>query len=200
MKIKYSEDDILQELLANPEEMSPYAYQYYKGLRERRIIINGTIDDTIIENAVIPLIDMDNDGSNEPIEILLSTNGGAVYYGFCLCSVIEKLKTPTIIRVMAMAASMGSFIMMAGYNNPNVKVVCDSFTIGLIHSGSDCLQGTTHAVKDTYKFTERYEKKIKDYVITHSKIDEEMYTRIERYEFYMDAETMLKYGIVDEIV
>ena len=62
------------------------------------------------------------------------------------------------------------------------------------------MSGSSHAVRDTFKFSERYEEKIKNYILTHTKIDEEMYKEIERQEFWMDAEDMLKYGIVDKII
>ena len=42
-------------------------YQYYKNLEKRRIIINEDISDTLLETAILPLIDMDNDGSGKPI-------------------------------------------------------------------------------------------------------------------------------------
>ena len=84
--------------------------------------------------------------------------------------------------------------------NPNLKVICDRFAVGLIHSGSQYMSGSTHAVRDTFKFSERYEEKIKNYILTHTNIDEKMYAEIERQEFWMDAEDMLKYGIVDEII
>lgn len=59
-------------------------YQYYKQLQSRKIIINEQISDSIIETAVLPLLDMDNDKSGDPIEIILSTYGGSVYSGFSL--------------------------------------------------------------------------------------------------------------------
>lgn len=37
-------------------------------------------------------------------------------------------------------------------------------------------------------------------MISHSKIDEEIYDEIERQEFWMDSSDMLKYGIVDKII
>jgi ATP-dependent protease ClpP protease subunit len=62
------------------------------------------------------------------------------------------------------------------------------------------MQGSTHAVRDTFKFSEKYEDKIKEYILSHTNIDETMYNEIERQEFWMDANDMLKYGIVNEII
>lgn len=175
-------------------------YQYWKNLLNRKIVINEEITKDLIESAVLPYIEMDNDGSGKPIEIYLDTVGGEVYPGFCLVDQIEKAKTPTTIHILSRAVSMGMLIAMSGKNNPNVKTVCHPFSIGLLHSGSQYLDGTAHAVKDTFNFTQSYEKKIKDYVISHSNIDEDLYDSVERVEYWMDADEMLKRGIVDEII
>lgn len=154
----------------------------------------------MLELAVIPFMEMDNDGTGEPIEIILSTVGGNVYDGFNLVDQIEKAKTSVTIHVMAMAASMGLLIAMAGKNNPNVKTVCHPFSVGLLHSGSQCMEGSAHAVKDTFNFSQQYKEKIKEFILSHTKIDEDTYEKVERKEYWMDSDEMLKLGIVDEII
>lgn len=178
----------------------PIVYKYYEYLKNRKIVINDEIGDDLLESATLPFIDMDNDGTGKPIEIILSTVGGDVYTGFNLVDQIEKAKTPTTIHIMSMAASMGCLIAMAGKDNPNVRTVCHPFSVGLIHSGSAYLAGSAHAVKDTFDFTQHYEEKIKDYILSHSKIDEDYYEKIERKELWLDADEMLRLGIVDEII
>lgn len=175
-------------------------YQYYVNLQQRKIIVNEAICDTILESAVLPLIKMDNDGSGEPITIILDSPGGDVYRGFNLVDVIEKIKTPLTIHIMSMAASMGLHIAMAGHNNPNVKTVCHPFSVGLLHSGSESVSGTAHAVRDLFNFSQKYEEKIKQYGLSHSNIDEEMYEKVYRQELWLDADEMLRLGIVDEII
>lgn len=194
---EYIEMD-LNELLGKGSLPSPVDYQYYKKLNSNTIIINDEINSCLLEYAILPLMDMDKDPNVKEINIILNTVGGAIYDGFSLVAVLEKVTTPTTIRIMGMAASMGALIAMA--KNKNLKVVCDRFTVGLIHSGSQYMEGSTHAVRDTFHFSERYEEKIKDYILSHTKIDEQMYKEIERQEFWMDAEDMLKYGIVDDII
>lgn len=192
-------DDILQAI--QPKGLpDPVIYQYYKGLLNRKIIINEEIGDGLLETAILPFIEMDNDGSNKPIEIILSTVGGELYSGFNLVDQIEKAKSPVTIHIMSMAASMGFLIAMAGKSNPNVKTVCHPFSVGLLHSGSQYMEGSAHAVKDTFDFSQHYEEKIKDYILSHTNIDERLYEKIERKEYWMDANEMLRLGIVDEII
>jgi ATP-dependent Clp protease protease subunit len=178
----------------------PVLYQYYKNLLSRKIVINEQIGDELLETATLPFIEMDNDGTGRPIEIIISTVGGEVYSGFNLVDQIEKAKSPVTIHIMSMAASMGLLISMAGKNNPNVNTVCHSFSVGLLHSGSTYMEGTSHAVKDTFDFSQHYEEKIKDYILSHTNIDEVLYEKVERKEYWMDASEMVRLGIVDEII
>lgn len=190
----------LDELLANPTELSPATYQYYKNLQNRTIIINDQIDSDIVERVMLPLIEMDGDGTGRPIIIRLSTVGGSLFDGITLCDIIDNLKTQTTIIVQTYAYSMGGIILMAGYNNPNVKKVCYKHSTALLHAGSTYLEGNSSSVKDQFHFNQKFEQKLKDYTLSHSKITEEEYDTMERYEWYMDSETMLEKGLVSEVL
>jgi len=191
----------INELIAQlSESADPILWQYFKGIKNRTIIINDTISEATIECVCLPLMEMDNDDSGKEINILLNTLGGQVHNGLFLCDLISKLKTKTTITVMAYAYSMGSLIIMAGFNNPNITVKCYPFSTALIHSGSTYLEGTTTQVKDYFKFSEKYETKIKEFILSHTKITEDQYEKMSRYEWYMTSEEMLEYGLVDEII
>ena len=193
----------LDELLATLQPKGlpdPIIYQYYKNLLNRKIIINEQIGDGLLETAILPFIEMNEDSTGNPIEIIITTPGGEIYSGFNFVDQIENSKVPVTIHIMSMAASMGFLIAMAGKNNPNVKTVCHPFSVGLLHSGSQYMEGSVHAVKDTFNFSQHYEEKIKKYILSHSKIDEDLYEKVERKEYWMDADEMLRLGIVDEII
>lgn len=192
--------EIPEDILESIQVMSPTLYQYYKGLEERRIVINDALDSDIIERVALPLIEMDNDGTGAPIDIVLSSPGGSVFDVMVLCDIIDRLKTPTTITVMGYAYSMGSIILMAGFNNENVKKVCYPFSTALVHSGSTYMEGAANIVKDTFHFTQRFEELIKSYILSHSYITEEEYNKMERYEWYMLADDMLRLGLVDEVL
>lgn len=175
-------------------------YQYYKNLEKRTIIINEQITANIVESVMLPLMEMDNDGTGEPINIILNTVGGSLFDGATLCNIIDNLKTPTTITVFTYAYSMGSIILMSGYNNPNVKKKCYKHSTALLHAGSSYLEGDSMSVKDQFNFYQKFEDVIKDYTLSHSKITTEEYEKMERYEWYMTSDTMLEKGLVDEII
>ena len=175
-------------------------YQYYKNLEKRTIIINEQITSNIVESVMLPLLEMDNDGTGKPINIILNTIGGSLFDGATLCNIIDNLKTPTTITVFTYAYSMGSILLMAGYNNPNVKKRCYKHSTALLHAGSSYLEGDSMSVKDQFNFYQKFEDVIKEYTLSHSKITPEEYDKMERYEWYMTSDTMLEKGLVDEII
>lgn len=190
----------LAELLATPQDMSPAAYQYYKNLQNRTIILNDEITSNIVEAVILPLLEWDNDGSGEEINIILNSVGGSVFDGLVLCDILDRLKVKTKITALGYCYSMAGLILMSGYNNANVTKVCYPFSTALIHSGSTYLEGATNIVKDTFKFQEKFDEKIKHYILSHSKITEDEYAKMERYEWYLTSEEMLEKGLVDIIL
>ena len=182
------------------EETSVINAEYARLLKERKILINDIISENTIEKVVMPLLRMDNDGSGKKITIYINTNGGSVYDGLVLCDIIEQLKTETEVIVLGYAYSMGSIILMSGKNNPNVTRKCFPFSTALIHGGSAYISGSSSQVKDYFKFNEKFEKRIADFIVCHTNLTEDDYAAIERYEAYMDSDEMLEKGLVDEII
>lgn len=176
-------------------------YNYFKGLEERRIIINDIIDSDIIDKAVIPLQRFQEEDPDKPIRILLNTAGGSMTDGFALIAEIERSVAPIYIEIVGVAASMGILIAMSGHNKPNVHVTCNKYAIGLLHSGSSAIRGNSDGVADTAEFNKGYEREIvREYVLAHSAITPELYDEKYREQFWMQAKDMLKYEIVEAVV
>lgn len=190
----------LDGILSGDNTISPEMYQYYRNLNERKIIINDDITSSLLEYAIMPLIEMDNDGTGKPIHIYLQTCGGSLTDGFVLCDIIDNIKTPLVIEVIGYAYSMGGIILMSGYKNDNVRKICHKHSTALLHAGSYYLEGNANSVKDQFHFNEKMEEQIRDYTLSHSKITNEEYERMDRYEWYLLSDEMLKYGLVDEII
>lgn len=202
---------ILEDSAANG--ITPDLYQYYKGLANSRVILAGEIMDDIVENVAIPLLDMIKEKEEtrqkilkgfplklEPIEIIIHSPGGSVYDSMFLANIIDKVTVPINVKILGNALSMGMIIAMAGYNNPNVTKECYGFSIGLIHAGSLKMEGEANAVRDTMEFNDKYSEMMKQYVLSHSKITEEEYEAHNSKQWYLTAEEMLNYGIVDKVI
>ena len=202
---------ILEDSAANG--ITPDLYQYYKGLANSRVILAGEIMDDIVENVAIPLLDMIKEKEEtrqkilkgyplklDPIEVIIHSPGGSVYDSMFLANIIDKATVPINVKILGNALSMGMIIAMAGYNNPNATKECYGFSIGLIHAGSLKMEGEANAVRDTMEFNDKYSEMMKQYVLSHSKITEEEYEAHNSKQWYLTAEEMLNYGIVDKVI
>lgn len=187
-------------VVAIPDTPDPLLAQYYDGLKKRVFYVTSEISEETTSLITIPLMEADNDGTLDPIIIYINTPGGSVHDGFTLVSAIQKLKSPTTVIVLGYAYSMGALILMSGFNNPNVTRKCYAFSTALMHGGSQFFAGSNSSVKDSFYFYEKFEKRIEDFVLSHSKMTEEEYRKVDRHELYYDSDQMLELGMVDEII
>jgi len=150
--------------------------------------------------VVIPLLDFEKDNSNDPVTLIFATIGGSVSDGFVLCNIIDQYKKPLNIIVLGYAASMGTIMLAAGAKNPNVTRKCYPFTYALLHAGSTAFSGESLTVQDTLEFNKRVDEKVKKFICSHTNVSEEEYAQHERKQWFLDADDMLKYGFIDEII
>jgi len=167
---------------------------------QRTIIFNQEVDERIVERVAIPLLDFQQDNSNDPVTLIFATVGGSISDGFVLCNIIDQYTKPLNIIVLGYAASMGTIMLAAGANNPNVTRKCYPFTYALLHAGSTAFSGEALSVQDTLEFNKRVDEKVKQFITSHTKISEDEYSSHERKQWFLDADDMLKYGFVDEII
>lgn len=187
--------------LLDIQSIDPASYQYFTQLlNNRTIIFNQEVDERIFERVVMPLLDFEKDGSNDPVTLILATVGGSLSDGFILCNIIDQYRKPLNVIVLGYAASMGTIILAAGANNPNVTRKCYPYSYALLHAGSTAFSGESLSVEDAMDFNKRIDKKVRAFITSHTKVTEQEYTEHERKQWFFDAEDMLKYGFVDKII
>lgn len=181
--------------------LDPIMYQYFNQLlKKRTIVLNAEIDENILETVVLPLKDFEQDDSFEPVTLILNTPGGSVADGLMLCNVIDNYKIPLEIIVPSYACSMGTIILCSGNKNPNITKKAYPFSFALFHSGQTYVGGESTSVEDVMNFNKSVDNKIRDYIITNTNITEELYDAHHRKQWYISAEEMLKYGLINEII
>lgn len=176
-------------------------YQYFENLKKRTIVFNRMVDEDILEYLILPLRQFEEDDSNEPVNLILNTCGGSTMAGLVVLNLIDDYKKPLNIYVYSYAMSMGAIILAAGNKNPNVRKFAHKFSIGLIHSGDVVLgQSTANQAKDTMNFLQDIDKRIEQYFFENTNFTKAVWKKIKDKEFYMTAEEMKKYGLIDEIL
>lgn len=173
-----------------------------KGLMdERTLVINKGIDDTLVEKIIMKIIQWNKEDiyiipeKRKPITIILNSVGGDMYTGNNIINVIESSKTKIRGVAMGLVASMAYLILLSCHERIAFK---DS--ILLQHDGSIQVQNSTSKARDTMKFFEKVEKNTKDFVISHTNMDEAMYDKYYDSEYYMLADEAKENGCIDKII
>ena len=144
-------------------------------------------------------------GEQRPIEIIFTSPGGSIYDGFVLFDAIQDLRRrgwTVDTGTYGMAASMAGVLLQAG----DVRWVAESAWV-LIHRASFGGQGSTDDIEDLVERVEGLEKRIVDiFVQRAAATDAEkpvtaatIRRNWRRRDWWIDARTCPKLGIVDEI-
>lgn len=172
-----------------------------KNLQQRKLFLNDGIGEDTVCEIIRHILqfnaeDMDKPAEDrQPILLYLVSDGGDVDCGFELIDAIETSITPVYIINLGYQYSMGFLIGLAGhkrYAMPNAKF--------LLHDGSIRVSNSTDKAQDQMKFQAKVEERIKNYVLSHSKLTSRMYTKKRKSEWYIFAEEAKELGFTDYIV
>lgn len=191
-------DDI--ECLMDANLPDPTLLEFYRGIKNREIVWNDDIDDATLcialyikkwntEDKDIPV------DERKPIKIFINSSGGSVDTVMNVIDMIQLSKTPIITIGMGRVYSAGGLLLMAGH-----KRYIFNHTSCLIHDGSSGAIGNIGKLIDNLRFTEEMERRIKDYILSRTKITSAMYDENYRRDWFLFSDEMLALGIADEIV
>ena len=180
----------------------PVSYQYFNQLlNHRTIILNDSVEESIVEKVFIPLRDFENDNSMEPVTLILNSSGGSVSDGFFLAYYISQYSKPLNIIIPGYACSMAAVLLAAGGKNENVIRSCFPCSYCLIHDGYVALAASeTKTANDIMAFNDSVDKQIRDFFITNTDITAEEYDSHTRHQWFLNADDMVKFNLVDRII
>lgn len=178
----------------------PTMVEFYRRLKNREILWNDDIDDATIDIALYikKWNDEDKDlaiEDRQPIKIFINSDGGYVATVLHVIDMIHLSKTPVYTIGMGRVYSAGGLLLMAGH-----KRYIFPHTSCLIHDGSSGAIGSIGKMIDNLEFTKELEKRIKQYILSSTRITEEIYDQNYRRDWFMFSEEIIKLGIADEIV
>ena len=189
----------IDELLADNGTLDEIFY--LKDLKQRKLFLNDEINQYSVESIIKNIMQFNTEDKNipteerKPILFYLKSDGGDVDSGFALIDVIQASKTPIYTINLGCQYSMGFLIGLAGHKRfatPNAKF--------LMHDGSSYLYGSGAKVQDQMEFQKKVEGRIKDYIISRSKLTSEEYDSKLRVEWYMYADEAKEKGFTDYII
>lgn len=166
-----------------------------------RIITLGDIDTEIINEVIHDIYEINEEDVKkqtvEPIKLIINSVGGEIYSGLALVDVIDNSLTPIHTICHGSAMSMGLIIFAAGHHR-----VASKYATFMYHEAMYPIDGKVAFHKQELKEASRTDKICDDYLLSKTKLTTKILDDVKskQAEWYFDAKTALKYGVVNEIL
>jgi ATP-dependent Clp protease protease subunit len=165
-------------------------------LRERVVFLNGPIDDGVSALICAQLLYLEAENPKKQIDLYVNSPGGVVTSGLAIYDTMQYIKSPVATLCMGMAASMGSFLLMAGeagqrVSLPNARIMLHQPSGGFRGQASDIERHAEDMIKTKRRLNELYAKHC-------GRTYQEVETTLDR-DHFMDAEEAKAWGIVDRV-
>lgn len=174
---------------------------YLQDLKQRKLFLNSEIDQMSVADIAKHILQFNKEDMGKeqkariPILLYVVSNGGEVDSGFELIDVIQSSKTPVYTINLGYQYSMGFLIGLAGHKRfamRNAKY--------LMHDGSNFVYNSGAKAQDQMEFSRKIEERIKQYILSRSKVTSSEYDSKLRVEWYMFADEAKEKGFVDYII
>jgi ATP-dependent Clp protease protease subunit len=174
------------------------AYDIYSRLlRERIVFLVGPVNDATANLVVAQMLFLESENPDKDIFLYINSPGGSVSAGLSIYDTMNFIKPDVSTLCMGMAASMGSFLLMAGTKGkrfalPNSRV--------MIHQPSGGAQGQATdieiAAREIIKTREQLNK---IYADRTGQPLERITADMERDRWMNPAEAQ-EYGLIDQVL
>jgi ATP-dependent Clp protease protease subunit len=174
------------------------AYDIYSRLlRERVIFLVGPVNDQTANLVVAQLLFLESENPDKDISLYINSPGGSVSAGLSIYDTMQFIKPDVSTLCMGIAASMGSFLLMAGAKGkrfalPNARV--------MIHQPSGGAQGQATDIEIHAREILKTRKQLNlIYAERTGQPIEKIEADMER-DFFLDPEEAKTYGLVDQVL
>ena len=174
------------------------AYDIYSRLlRERIVFLVGPVNDQSANLVCAQLLFLESENPDKDIFLYINSPGGSVSAGLSIYDTMNWIKPDVSTLCMGIAASMGSFLLMAGAAGkrialPNAKI--------MIHQPSGGAQGQATDIEITAReIIKTREQLNRIYADRTGQTYEKIAADMER-DFYMSPEEAKTYGLIDQVI
>lgn len=198
------EEFIAQELECTPSAFQsvpdPTAINYYKLYKRRIVYYVGSIDESLIEvSKMIHIANIEDFGKpideRIPIKIFIFSMGGLDQPTWNFVDMIKASKTPVWTINAGMCMSNGLSILVSGHKRFALK-----HSSAMYHNGSASIAGTKDQVDNAQKWIRSQDKMYEKWFAELVNIDPKLFNRKKNSDWYLSAEEMLEYGMIDQII
>ncbi len=174
------------------------AYDIYSRLlRERIIFLVGPVNDGTANLVVAQMLFLESENPDKDIFLYINSPGGSVSAGLSIFDTMQFIKPDVSTLCMGMAASMGSFLLMAGAKGkraalPNSRV--------MIHQPSGGAQGQASDIEiQAREIIKTREQLNRIYADRTGQPVERIAADMER-DLWMNPTEARDYGLIDQVL
>ncbi len=174
------------------------AYDIYSRLlRERIVFLVGPVNDATANLVVAQMLFLESENPDKDIFLYINSPGGSVSAGLSIYDTMNFIKPDVSTLCMGMAASMGSFLLMAGAKGkraalPNSRV--------MIHQPSGGAQGQASDIEiQAREIIKTREQLNRIYAERTGQPLERIAADMER-DMWMSPSEAKEYGLIDQVL
>ena len=174
------------------------AYDIYSRLlRERIVFLVGPVNDATANLVVAQMLFLESENPDKDIFLYINSPGGSVSAGLSIFDTMNFIKPDVSTLCMGMAASMGSFLLMAGAKGkraalPNAKVMIHQPSGGAQGQASDIEIQAREIIKTREQLNRIYAERTGQSV-------ERIAADMER-DYWMSPAEARDYGLIDQVL
>jgi ATP-dependent Clp protease protease subunit len=174
------------------------AYDIYSRLlRERIVFLVGPVNDQSANLVCAQLLFLESENPDKDIFLYINSPGGSVSAGLSVFDTMNFIKPDVSTLCMGMAASMGSFLLMAGAKGkrlalPNSKIMIHQPSGGAQGQATDIEIQAREIIKTREQLNRLYAERTGQSV-------EKIAADMERDLFMSPAEAR-DYGLIDQVI
>ena len=166
-------------------------------LKDRIIILDGEINDTLASNIIAQLLYLSNKDSSKDIQIYINSVGGSITSGLAIYDTIKYINCDVVTICVGLAASMGAFLLASGTKGKRFALENSEI---MIHQPSGGASGVASDIDIACKRINKLKEKLNRILSMNTNQSyQKIVTDTER-DYFMDANEALEYGIIDKII
>ena len=165
-------------------------------LKDRIVFLAGPVEDGMASLICAQLLHLEAENPKKEIQMYINSPGGVVTSGMAIYDTMQYIRCPVITLCLGMAASMGSFLLMAGEKDsrvalPNSRIMVHQPSGGYSGKAQDIRRHAEDIVKTKRRLNEIYAKHTGQPI----EVVEETLDR----DHFMTAEEARDWGLVDSV-
>ena len=174
------------------------SYDIFSRLLMDRIVFLGTpIDDDVSNIIIAQLLFLEADNPERDIYVYINSPGGVISSALAIYDTIQHIQAPVNTICMGMAASAGSFLLVAGAHGkraalPNARI--------MMHQPSGGAQGTAADIEILAKEILYARQRLNELYAKHTGQPVEKIAHDMDRDTFMSADEAKEYGIIDKVI